>query len=420
MTSPSAAVVVGRLPHLVGHVGDDAAGVGVDHDERAAPAAPAQRGAEQPVAEAPPDRRCRGRGRRRRTAPRGPSSQAAGDSTRTPSTVPPQASTDCTRATERALPKPLAAGTCARRQATLLPSRTRTGVGGPVPAPSRPVRCPAAGEVRRGAGDPVLVLPGRRDGQGDAGVVLRRRARSRSPRPAARRPRRRRTADAAPGGPPHQLAEQVPLGEGVVAGRGARGPARRGGREPRGRRGPVVQLLDRDPPSPAGPAVCDSTCRRSTPSLPAAANSGQDRATGASRSSRPRSTSTSAHSAVMVLVTDHTPVRVPACPGPGPAGVGGAAPDVDHAAAVHAHGHRAADVALVEQRRQAVGDGGEGGVAGALEVGHGSMSPHRRPARQAVNAAPGTGRAAAQAGWGVRSTLVSGRPLASSSTSLSR
>ena len=38
--------------------------------------------------------------------------------------------TDCTRATERALPKPLAAGICARRQATLFPSRTRTAVPG--------------------------------------------------------------------------------------------------------------------------------------------------------------------------------------------------------------------------------------------------------------------------------------------------
>ena len=55
-------------------------------------------------------------------------SQPACDSSRSPRTAPPQAITDCTRATERALPNPLAAGICARRQATLFPSRTRTAV----------------------------------------------------------------------------------------------------------------------------------------------------------------------------------------------------------------------------------------------------------------------------------------------------
>ena len=44
------------------------------------------------------------------------------------STAPPHAITDCTRATERALPYPLAAGICARRQATPLPSLTRIAV----------------------------------------------------------------------------------------------------------------------------------------------------------------------------------------------------------------------------------------------------------------------------------------------------
>ena len=57
-------------------------------------------------------------------------SQPARDSSRSPPTVPPQAITDCTRATERALPKPLAAGICARRQAALFPSRTRTAAAG--------------------------------------------------------------------------------------------------------------------------------------------------------------------------------------------------------------------------------------------------------------------------------------------------
>jgi len=70
------------------------------------------------------------------------SSQLAGDSSRTPRAVPPQASTDCTAATERALPKPLAAGICARRQARLLPSLRRIPAlasaadGAPAPRPA--------------------------------------------------------------------------------------------------------------------------------------------------------------------------------------------------------------------------------------------------------------------------------------------
>src|SRR4051794_7004181 len=57
---------------------------------------------------------------------------------------------------------------------------------------------------------------------------------------------------------------------------------------------------------PGSPAVCDSKWRTSTPSLPAWANSGQYVATGASTSSSPRSASTSALSAVIVFVVDHT------------------------------------------------------------------------------------------------------------------
>ena len=55
-------------------------------------------------------------------------SQPARESSRSPRTAPPQAITDCTRATERALPNPFPAGICARRQATLFPSRTLTAV----------------------------------------------------------------------------------------------------------------------------------------------------------------------------------------------------------------------------------------------------------------------------------------------------
>ena len=61
--------------------------------------------------------------------------------------------------------------------------------------------------------------------------------------------------------------------------------------------------------------MCESRCRTSTPSLPAAANSGQYRATGAARSSSPRSARISAHSAVIVLVTDQTLAIVSRCQG---------------------------------------------------------------------------------------------------------
>jgi hypothetical protein len=50
--------------------------------------------------------------------------------------------------------------------------------------------------------------------------------------------------------------------------------------------------------------------RTSIASLPAAANSGQYVATGAWKSSSPRSASISAHRKVMVLVVDQTLVRV--------------------------------------------------------------------------------------------------------------
>ncbi len=61
---------------------------------------------------------------------------------------------------------------------------------------------------------------------------------------------------------------------------------------------------------PLTPEVCDIRCLTSTPSLPLAANSGQYVATGASRSSCPRSARTSAASEVIVLVVDHTLTRV--------------------------------------------------------------------------------------------------------------
>src|SRR5262249_59177970 len=61
---------------------------------------------------------------------------------------------------------------------------------------------------------------------------------------------------------------------------------------------------------PETPEVCDSRWRTLTPALPRAANSGQYEATAASRSSSPRSTSTSAASEVMLLVVENTLLMV--------------------------------------------------------------------------------------------------------------
>src|SRR3954447_13850697 len=57
---------------------------------------------------------------------------------------------------------------------------------------------------------------------------------------------------------------------------------------------------------PETPEVCDRRWRTLIPALPLAANSGQYLATLASRSSSPRSTSTSAASAVIALVVEKT------------------------------------------------------------------------------------------------------------------
>jgi hypothetical protein len=96
----------------------------------------------------------------------------------------------------------------------------------------------------------------------------------------------------------------------VVSGRASRFPVRslcgqtcRDGR-------PVIEIPDR--PVPVGQA---RRCRTSRFSLPATANSRQYRPTGAARSSSPRSARTSAHSAVIVLVTDQTFVIVSRCHG---------------------------------------------------------------------------------------------------------
>src|SRR6516164_1141434 len=66
---------------------------------------------------------------------------------------------------------------------------------------------------------------------------------------------------------------------------------------------------------PETPEVCDRSWRTLIPALPRAANSGQYVATVASRSSSPRSISTSAASEVIVLVVEKTQVIVSSAQG---------------------------------------------------------------------------------------------------------
>ena len=180
-------------------------------------------------------------------------------------------------------------------------------------------------------------------------------------------------AQAAAGDAADDLADQEPLGERVVAGRGARLPLRGLRGQPCRDGRPVVEVLDVMGPSQSGsPAVCASTCRTSTSSLPAAANSGQYPATGASRSSSPRSARISAHSAVIVLVVDQTLVMVSRSHGDRALRVGVPAPDVDDRLAVHVHRHRGAHVPVVQQGGERTGHRGEQFVVRALYVSHGS------------------------------------------------
>ena len=156
-----------------GHVRDHAAGVGVDHDERAAPAAPAERGPEQPVAEAPPDRHAQhqvvagelllpGQGRARRGQHRARRRPSRRRRARTARGRP----TGRCRSRWRPGPAPAATPRCCRRG----PAR---GWGlGPSTAAAR------SRAADGGARGPVLVPPGRRG--------RRPRRRVRRPAPARR------------------------------------------------------------------------------------------------------------------------------------------------------------------------------------------------------------------------------------------
>jgi hypothetical protein len=108
ITSSNPPVVLPGFAHLNRHIRHHHALGGIEDDQRASPTASPERAPEQPVAEPPADGH---------VEPAVLSTELllalpASDSSRTPLTAPPHARTDCTRATDRTLPKPLAAGIC--------------------------------------------------------------------------------------------------------------------------------------------------------------------------------------------------------------------------------------------------------------------------------------------------------------------
>ena len=178
-------------------------------------------------------------------------------------------------------------------------------------------------------------------------------------------------AHAPAGDPAHDLADEEPLGERVVPGRGARLPLRSLRGQPCGGGRPVVEILGRGRPSQSGrPAVCASRCRTSTSSLPAAANSGQYRATGASRSSSPRSARMQGAQRCHRLGDGPDVGDRVALPRDRAVRVGEPAPDVHHRLAVHEDSDRGTHVSSVQQRGQRAGYRGEQIVVGTLNLGH--------------------------------------------------
>ncbi len=174
------------------------------------------------------------------------SSMVSGRSSRTPSTSPPREITDMIRATERALPCPLAAPMSAFRQpGVLASSASRTG---PVKVLTAGLSMPRAAQVERQrrrrdhVGDPAPVAFGGADLEVGA---------ERSGDLVGDELLQRLAAD-----PADDLADQVPEVERVVARRGARLPPRRLGRHPGGGLLPVVQVLDHgglvEPGNPGG------------------------------------------------------------------------------------------------------------------------------------------------------------------------
>ena len=214
------------------------------------------------------------------------------------------------RATERALPCPLAAPMSARRQPGVLAASASDGRPGQR-LDGRAVRAERVQVERQRrrrdhVRDPAPVAFGGADlevGAQRPGDLLG-----------------DELLERLAGDPAHDLADQVPEVERVVARRGARLPPRRLGRQPGGGLVPVVEVLHDgglvQPGHPggvrhAGAGPARPACRwRRTPA--------STRATGASTSSSPRSTSISAARLVTVLVVDQTLVMV--CSATGPSG----------------------------------------------------------------------------------------------------
>ena len=124
--------------------------------------------------------------------------------------------------------------------------------------------------------------------------------------------------------------------------------------------------------------------------FPAAANSGQYRATDAARSRSPQPARMSAHSAVMVLVADQAQVIVARCHGVVRAA--SACPpqtDVHDRLAVQAGRCRGACVLAVQRRRERVTHGGEPVLARALDVGHARNASPAGPGRATRYSGPG-------------------------------
>jgi hypothetical protein len=97
---------------------------------------------------------------------------------------------------------------------------------------------------------------------------------------------------------------------------------------------------------PETPEVCDSNWRTLILPLPPAANSGQYAATLASKSSSPRSTSTSAASEVIVFVVEKNGGnRVPR-PRHGAGLVDPTAPQIDHHLAIFDHSERSPEALI--------------------------------------------------------------------------
>ena len=85
--------------------------------------------------------------------------QPSGESSLTPRTVPPQASTDWTAATERALPYPLPDGISARRHAGVLATASRIPAGAAASSLSAVFLALGAGADPQSAGSPGGAMP---------------------------------------------------------------------------------------------------------------------------------------------------------------------------------------------------------------------------------------------------------------------